>query len=289
LLLLLARKPPRHVMIGHLLTTRSKRAIFRLLKPQRRIDVTLVHATNQRRQAATVLSVSPDRLRLVPYQADTNFWRPQVCRDTEPIIATAGLEYRDYATLAEAVRDLSVRTIIAAGSHWSHHQHNLGGVAVPDNIHIVSLDYPALRDLYARAAFVVVPLRPVENQAGITTILEAMAMGKAVIVTATEGQRDVVRGRLCTAERFESVQGDPAVFGVDTATVCNETGIYVQPGDAAGLRRAIEYLLSAPEEAERLGAAGRALVLDSMNLERFVERVADALAAPAVERAAAYV
>jgi Glycosyl transferases group 1 len=75
-----------------------------------------------------------------------------------------------------------------------------------------------------------------------------MAMGKAAIVTRTRGQVDVVR---------EGV-----------------SGLYVPPGDARGLRQAIEHLLAHPEEAARMGRAGRELVEANHTLDRYVERVA---------------
>jgi glycosyltransferase involved in cell wall biosynthesis len=288
LLLRLSRRRLRHVMIGHLLTTRSKRLVFRFLKPQSRIDITLLHATHQSQEAVKLLGVAPDRIRLIPYQADTRFWRPQSGPQREPLIATAGLEYRDYHTLAQAVRGLPAHLIIAAGSHWSRHRHNLGAAMLPANVEVVALDYLALRDLYARAAFVVVPLRQVDNQAGITTILEAMAMGKAVIVSATAGQRDVIRGRLWTATGRGAVHGDPTVFGISGSAAQRETGIYVPPADPEGLRRAMTYLLEAPGEAERLGTAGRELVETWMDLDGFVVRVADALQGCAATPAPAY-
>jgi glycosyltransferase involved in cell wall biosynthesis len=101
-----------------------------------------------------------------------------------------------------------------------------------------------------------------------------MAMGKALVVTASRGQRDVVRGRLCTAA---GPGGDPlfgpAPFGITGPLAEAETGLYVPPGDAAALRSAIRYLLDHPDEAAAMGAAGRRLVETHMNLDVFVRRV----------------
>jgi glycosyltransferase involved in cell wall biosynthesis len=81
----------------------------------------------------------------------------------------------------------------------------------------------------------------------VTAILEAMAMGKAVICSRTRGQSDVV--------------------------VDGETGLYVPPGDAATLRAAIQRLIASPEEAARMGRAGRRRVEELMSLERYAERI----------------
>ena len=73
------------------------------------------------------------------------------------------------------------------------------------------------------------PLVDVDFDAGVTSITEAMAMGKAVIVTRTKGQVDVIHD------------------GVE--------GLYVPPADPAALREAIVHLLKT--RPRRLGWARR--------------------------------
>ena len=94
----------------------------------------------------------------------------------------------------------------------------------------------------------VMPLQDVKFQAGITAILEAMAMGKALICSRVPGQTDVV------------VEG--------------ENGRYVPSGDSVTLRTEISRLLAHPEEAARLGANGRKLVESEMNLDLYAQRLA---------------
>ncbi len=279
-LLRFARRRPRHVTIGHLLSTWSKKLTFRRLRLGSGIDAILLHATAQRDRAEQELGPTVPSLPLVPYQVDTEFWSP-AGGEPDDLICTAGLEYRDYPALVAAVRNLPVRTVIAAGSRWSTHRSAIGA-GLPANVEVVSLDYLGLRDLYARARIVVVPLREIDNQAGITTILEAMAMAKPVIVTATTGQRDVVRGRLWTAAGpSDRLIGGPAAFGVDSDAGEAETGLYVPPGDPAALRTAIRHLLDHPAEAAVMGTAGRRLVEEWMNLDAFTRRVAAIITANA--------
>jgi glycosyltransferase involved in cell wall biosynthesis len=278
LLLRLRRRRPKHLTIGHLLDTPSKRWVLRWLRPAGQLDRVLLHASLQREIAVSRLGLPADRLVLAPFYADPDFWSPRPSPTTEPMICTGGLEYRDYPTLMRAVRDLPVRVVIAAGSRWSRHRSTADDEPVPTNVEVTSLEYPALRDLYADARFIVVPLRDVENQAGVTTILEAMAMGKAVIVTATRGQTDVIRGRLCTALGLAATaQGGPAPFGAEGPLAEAETGIYVPPEDSAALRRAIAYLLQHPEEAERMGANGRRMIEQHISLDLFCRRIAQIL------------
>ena len=111
-----------------------------------------------------------------------------------------------------------------------------------------TFDIVELRQLYADAAFVVVPLVEADFQSGITTILESMAMGRAVICTRTTGQCDTV------------------VDGVN--------GIYVPPGDEGAMRAAIERLAADPVMAQRLGSAGRQWAEEHADVRIYAARLA---------------
>jgi glycosyltransferase involved in cell wall biosynthesis len=123
---------------------------------------------------------------------------------------------------------------------------------------------------------VVVPLDDVDFQAGVTTILEAMAMGKPVIVTHTAGQTDVVEDRRVTT-RGQVAHARPASLLREFAGLAgvqmDPTGFYVPPRDPVALRRAIAFLLDHPDERARLGAAGRCTVERLMTVDHFAERI----------------
>jgi glycosyltransferase involved in cell wall biosynthesis len=262
---LLARKDirPSHVMIGHHLSSWRKRALTHL--GRQGIDSVIVHSTAQFRFAVRNLKFLPTRVHLVPYSVDTDFWQPAPPSE-EPLIVSCGMEHRDYDCLIKAVRDLPVSVCVGAMSHWSRDGNRLRGKLVPSNMTVDSYNFAELRQLYARSRFVVVPLRPTDFQAGITTILEAMAMGRAVIVTHTEGQSETVTGPLWNAEE----SGWPA-YGPPPE---GSTGIYVPAGDAGALRGAIVHLLQRPELAAVIGANGRRFAERHANLDLYVRRLA---------------
>jgi glycosyltransferase involved in cell wall biosynthesis len=272
LLLRLSRSPVRHVTIGHRLSARKKRLFFRLLGVHRRIDRVALHSRRQYDFAVGALGIEPHRLSLIPYQVDTTFWSPRAV-PAERLVVSAGLEHRDYATLFRAVDGLDVQVVIGAASNWSRHA--FADVARPHNVRVDSFDYASLRDLYARAALVVVPLADVDNQAGVTTILEAMAMGKPVVVTQSLGQTDVVEDRRLQARG--ALRQRPAsltrTFAEQAGIPLEPTGLYVAPGDADGLRRAISFLLEHPDERARLGRAARASAEAFFTVEQFAERM----------------
>jgi len=189
-------------------------------------------------------------------------------------VVSAGLEHRDYSTLVRAARGLDAKVVIGAASRWSRHV--FAGDTPPGNVRVERFDYTELRQLYARAAIVVVPLEDVDNQAGVTTILEAMAMGKAVIVTQSLGQTDVVEDRRRPRGTLRPRPPSLARAIADaTGAGVEPNGFYVAPKDAGALRAAMTYLLDHPEERARLGRAGRQLAERLFSLDGFAERMSD--------------
>jgi glycosyltransferase involved in cell wall biosynthesis len=273
LLLAASRSRVRHVTIGHRLSSRKKRLLLWAFRAHDRIDRIAVHSRHQH-EFALKLGVPAERLVFLPYQVDSEFWSPTGTAE-ERLIVSAGLEHRDYPTLLRATRGLDAQVVIGAASNWSRHE--FAADVLPSNVRVGSFDYHALRDLYARAAVVVVPLLDVDNQAGVTTILEAMAMGKAVIVTQSRGQTDVVE------DRRAPERGEPRPRPISLARILaaerrlhvEPNGFYVPPGDEGALRRAITYLLDHPAERARLGRAGHDLATKLFTVDDYAARVAE--------------
>jgi glycosyltransferase involved in cell wall biosynthesis len=240
-----------HLVLGHHLTTRRKAPLIRNLAAHQGMSRILVHSSRQRELAHLELGIPTAKLDYVPYYADAEFWSATGAAE-EPLVVAAGREHRDYATLATACADLQASVFVAAGSIHSPAANSADPVEWPANFEHGFADYRKLRDLYARASVVVVPLMETDFQAGVTTVLEAMAMGKAVVVTATEGQSGVVHDGL--------------------------TGITVPPGNATELRDAIRYLLENSSERRRLGWSAREAVLDGYSVEAYAGRLAAHLA-----------
>ena len=264
LLLGLGRRRAGHVTIGHRLSTRKKQFFFQVLKAQRRLDQIFVYAQAQYDWGVDRLGIAPEKLTLIPFHADDHFYRPLPGPINPNQICSAGLEWRDYPTLIEAVAGLpEISVKLAAASPWSKHEDQTAGRALPPNVDARRYDYAALRALYAESSFVVVPLRETDFQAGVTTMLEAMAMGKAVIATRTTGQTDVITD--------------------------GENGLVVAPGDVAGWRRAITRLREDHALRERLGRNARRWVEENATLDRWAARLAEAvcMAAGGVDEAAA--
>jgi glycosyltransferase involved in cell wall biosynthesis len=247
-------KPTRaacsHTMIAHTLFPRKKRVLIKYAGADQRVDRILAYSTSEERLMIDQLGIPARKVERIYYHADEHFFRPDD-RPVEPnLICAAGQLLRDYDCLIEAVRDLDVRVQIAAGSPWIGRTLRPKS-ALPANVSWGRLSRYELRDLYARSALAVVPILPNEYQTGIATILEMMAMGKCVIATHTRGQTDTI--------------------------VNGQTGVYVPPSDPAALRAAIVRMLNNPDEAAQIGQRARLFVEQHAGLDRFVQRIADAV------------
>ena len=184
---------------------------------------------------------------VIGHWVDTAFYRPDASIAADSIVAIGDDPGRDYPALLRALQGLDARTLIRTGIPL-----DLDPVkhrAVESLRHRLSAT--EFRALYARARFVVVPLlADTRNASGISTILEAAAMGKAVIVSESDGIREFVRHE--------------------------ETGLVVPANNPAALRTAIERLLSEPETAARLGQAARQFAEQTASPTVFAARLAAA-------------
>ncbi len=247
----------KHLMIAHILSVGKKMLFFKLFRIQSHIDIYFVYSSWQKTFVEENMGEDPENVVLTPFMVDDEFFSPHA--DFEdikphldlkypdlPIICGVGLEFRDYPTMMEAVDGLDVQVVIAAGSPWSKRDDTTQRADVPDNVLVQRFTQHELRAVYAASDFVVMPLYHVEFQAGVTALLEGMAMDKAVVCTSTPGQTDVI--------------------------IHDEHGYYVPPEDPQTLRHAIQYLLDNPDEAKRMGELGRQRIEQEMSLNRYVER-----------------
>ncbi|MDR3709357.1 MAG: glycosyltransferase family 4 protein [Capsulimonadaceae bacterium] len=253
LLLKTTIRRPRHVTIGHRLSAAKKRPFFTLWKAHRQIDRIFVYAATQYRYAVDVLGIPEQTLALIPFHADTRFFRPDPSiAESANLVSAAGLEWRDYDTLIAAASRLpDVAFSLAAASPWSKHRNATENRVLPPGVSARRYEYGELRALYAASALVAVPLIENDFQAGVTTILEAMAMGKPVVTTATTGQKDVI--------------------------VDGETGFYVSPGDVDGWIAAIDRLRNDDALRRRVGGAARAWIEEHASLDKWAATIAGAI------------
>jgi glycosyltransferase involved in cell wall biosynthesis len=244
-LLRMTRSRVPHVAIAHKLSSGWKTSLWRLWRLQTSFAQLICLCRSQADFAVEQLAVPAARVHFLLGGVDHRFFHPLDVGTSDYVLAV-GREQRDYGTLARALANTGLRVRIVSSGGWSRRD-----AAVPSGEGITvatGIAYPALRDLYARARLVVVPLHEVDYAAGMTAVLEAMAMGKAVVVTRSTGIADYVAH--------------------------GETVLTVPAGVPAELRDAILTLLEDAQQRRRLGTNARQAIEEQMNLDVYVERIA---------------
>ncbi|MBC8137700.1 MAG: glycosyltransferase family 4 protein [Fibrella sp.] len=256
---------PAHVLVGHRITSPNKRKLQERIGYLHRFDRIVVLATTQSDYLTREAGVPAHRVAFVPDSVDARFWEDGLAGRDGSYLLAVGRERRDYATFTDALRQMpDLRAFVVASSPWSRAGGDIQSSGVPSNMTFrQDLSYGALRDLYAGASLVVVPLVPgTDYAAGVNSCLEGMAMRKPILVTATSGLADYRRG----------YAGEELV-----ATV---------PEGESGrqLRDAIESLLANRVRCERLARAGRRFVEQKADIEIYVKSIANIVQESLAER-----
>lgn len=218
------------------------------------MDEIIVHCTSMKENLVR-LGAPEERVKIIHYSIDQTFFSPLVdVKQKENMIMSIGEpRSRHYPLLFQAVNGLPVTLTVAGFGHWYAREKNssLKG-PIPDNISITKhLSQVELRNLYASSQFVVLPIRDMVYSAGATTALEAGSMARAVIAFRSQGIVDYIMD--------------------------GETGILVESGNISAMRDAIQFLLTNPKEAKRLGENARKRIVDELNLETYVGKIAEVL------------
>jgi glycosyltransferase involved in cell wall biosynthesis len=169
---------------------------------------------------------NPTRFAFVGSAVDTRYFLPAPDRPLGPVIAIGDDVARDFDTFRLAVAALPVQAIAKTRMIQED-------FAKYPNVRVISqrLSREAYRDLLASASVVVVPLRSAMHASGISTLLEAMALGKPIVVSDSPGIRDYI---------------------------VNESNcLVVSCNDSIALRAAITRLIEGREFRTRLGNNAR--------------------------------
>jgi glycosyltransferase involved in cell wall biosynthesis len=242
------QKRPKIIVFVHNSNRPRSSLALNLFQLADRIDLFVTHNLNQAEFLGHYLHLSENRIYLLPsVSTDLSFFTPGSVspNKSRPIIGSGGLEKRDYATLADATKDLDVDVKICAFSPSTRAPRGAFPKVTPSNMSFRFYEWCELLQLYRDSDIVVLSLLENNFNAGLTTAFEAMACKRPVIITRSPGM---------ISDLIDS--------GV---------AIGVNPHDPMGLKQAIQDLLNNPQKAEMLAHKGYELVQNQHNHDKYVQ------------------
>lgn len=188
-------------------------------------------------------------IRVVHHRVDTEFFQPQPDAIEGFVLSVGDDIGRDFPTLVEAARGLDREIVIKASRHPPSIPQDVGNVRLMRE----RLSFRQLRALYARSSVVVVPAHETLNACGVSTILEASAMEKPLVVSDNPAIHDFI--------------------------IPDETCLVVPRDNPAALRDAVQRLLSDKETSARLATNARNFVTDRFHNSVFAVGLANGIKA----------
>lgn len=177
-------------------------------------------------------------------------WDEDVQPATQPccnqLVLSAGKTMRDYQTLLDALRDTEAYCKIVCPKE----NLSVGNTVIPKNCDLVCGDETwavndhDMSDLIRQATTIAIPLLMRDQQPhGLTSLLEAMAHGKPIVMTRNP------------------------YIDIDIETI--GCGYWVEPNSVSGWIEAINTIISNPQMAAEMGAKGRAAIESTFSIAKF--------------------
>ena len=210
------------------------------------VDRVFVLSSSQVAATAERLALPVERVRFLHFGVDAETFTPADAVDGDYVLVAGRDRSRDWSTVFEAARRTHLPFKVLARPN------DLRGLEAPANVEVLGYrPFEEYRRLLLGARLVLVAVTPQEYPTGQTVLLEAMAGGKATVVTATPALQDYLTG---------------------------DNAVTVEPADPASLCAAVERVAADADLRQSLGRAGRRFVEQTANAERMWRVVADELA-----------
>ena len=193
----------------------------------------------------------------VPFGVDVEAFRPTDSSPAVDVVSIGADPHRDFDLLLAVARELPDTRFLAVVT--ADRARSLRGA--PANVSVESdLPFDDMRRRLVSARAVALPVCENSYSGATTVLLQAMALGKPVVVTRTAA---IASG-----------------YGLEEGKNVR----LVAPGDPAGFARALAEVLGDDEHARALGSRARATVESGLTWDRYVKRMEQLLVAAAARR-----
>lgn len=217
------------------------------------IDLCYFFSEELRKRSLLSGKIKEEQAKVIPWGPDLDFYDrfKRQCFDLK--FVSTGREHRDFITLLKAVAQTSVTCeILAPKNEIEHDQALLNEIvaALPANIHFrkVNLYVEEIVQTVVDASVVLICCQNYPYTIGLTTLVEALALGKPIITT------------------------DNPTFPLDVEK--EGVGIKVPFYDVDAWVRAINYLATHDDEAKEMGRKARLLAESKFNLKIYGKLIA---------------
>ncbi|RUT08278.1 hypothetical protein DSM106972_014460 [Dulcicalothrix desertica PCC 7102] len=243
------KKRPKTAVFIHNINRLRGRLALKIFQVQDKIDLFMTYTSASAEFLRDYLNLPESKIKLFLEQpTDITFFTPgqTSLTKTRPIIASAGLEKRDYRTLAAATQDLlDIDVKICVASPNAKATKRAFPLLAPKNMSCCYYNWQELVQLYRDADITVIPLFENNYQAGLSTMYEALACRRPVIITKSPGI-------ITELEKAGAIKTVPQ-------------------GDVPSLRQAITKLLNNPQKADNLAQKGYELILQRYNHKLYID------------------
>jgi glycosyltransferase involved in cell wall biosynthesis len=189
-----------------------------------------------------------ERIHVVPFGVDADFWAPDTVEPTREVLAIGNDGHRDWETLVAAAPYISAPIRIFT--------RQAPPSTLPPNVTWERADWYSqvltdeeVRDLYRRAAVVVVPTKDVPQPSGQSVTLQAMATARPVVLSKTRG------------------------LWAPAGLRDGKNLVLVPPVDPRALAHSVRLLLDDQPRANAIGMSARESVLADATIEGYAERL----------------
>lgn len=245
------QKRPKIAVLFHNINRPKGILALNLFKVANSIDLFVTGTISQTKFLRRYLKLPENRIfQILSHPStDTSFFTPSLVHSAKlrPLIVSGGIEKRDYRTLANAIVDLNVDVKVCAFSPNRTASKRTFPQKIPNNMFFSYYEWCDLLQLYRNADIVVLPLLKNNYQAGLSTLFEAMACKKTIIITRSP--KAGIINKLIDS-------------GIVTGVRC---GDYIQ------LRQAITQLLNDPHRAEKQAELGYEFVCSYHNNNKYIQ------------------
>lgn len=243
-------KGPPHVLIdvGCFNGARDNRIETSLIKyASRSLSGIIYHAIIQKKYYERHLPLLLDSCFYLPFGCDVDFFVP-LDEKVDDYIVAIGFWKRDYPTLIKAWDKIQTNTRLKIVGVEDRRQLGVDKTSPLRNIDLLPfMPISKLKEIIARSKFVVLPLPDFDYAYGQKTLLEAMAMKKAVVVTKTPSTE---------------------AYATDL-----ETAVFTSPYDIEDLRIKIDMLLNNTDITSRIAQNAAISIASTFTAEQMAQKI----------------